>query len=301
MSAVLLPFGATGTIDEDGFAALVDRTVAAGLTPAVNMDTGYANLLDDKTRLAILDLTAALAGDGFAAGAFVADEPGAVFDVAAHRSAIEPIVARGGTPVLFQSHGLAGVPEEAVADAYRQITQDAPAWIAFELGQQFAPFGRIYELETYGALLGIESCIGAKHSSLHRSLEWERLALRDELRPGFHVFTGNDLAVDMVRYGSDYLLGLSACGPDLFARRDQWWRERDARVYELDDALGALGAFVFRDPVPAYKHDVAMFLTLRGWIDSDEAHPNAPRRPDSDRDVLTGLLERCLAAAGASA
>ena len=29
------------------------------------------------------------------------------------------------------------------------------------------------------------------------------------VRPEFHVFTGNDLAIDIVRYGSDWLLGLS--------------------------------------------------------------------------------------------
>ena len=81
----------------------------------------------------------------------------------------------------------------------------------------FAPFGAIYDLETYGGLLGVSACVGAKHSSLNRQLEWERIRLRDAIRPDFKVFTGNDLAIDMVIYGSDYLLGLSTFVPDLFA------------------------------------------------------------------------------------
>ena len=50
MSAVLLPFTADGAVDWHGFESLVARTVAAGLVPAVNMDTGYVQLLDADTR-----------------------------------------------------------------------------------------------------------------------------------------------------------------------------------------------------------------------------------------------------------
>jgi len=89
----------------------------------------------------------------------------------------------------------------------------------------FAPFGKIYSLEVYRGLLSIKSCIGAKHSSLSRDLEWQRLTLRDALRPEFHVFTGNDLAIDMVMYGSDYLLGLSTFAPDLFAAATLYGKE----------------------------------------------------------------------------
>jgi hypothetical protein len=141
-------------------------------------------------------------------------------------------------------------------------------------------------LEVYRGLLGISQCIGAKHSSLNRQLEWQRLLLRDELRPDFRVFTGHDLAIDMVMYGSDYLLGLSTFAPDLFAKRDALWAAGDPGFYELNDVLQYLGFFAFRNPVPAYKHSAAMFLHLRGWINSDNPHPHSPRRPDSDRAVL---------------
>ena len=52
MSAVLLPYTAAGAIDWPAVEAHVARTAAAGLTPAVNMDTGYVQLLADADKLA---------------------------------------------------------------------------------------------------------------------------------------------------------------------------------------------------------------------------------------------------------
>ena len=147
----------------------------------------------------------------------------------------------------------------------------------------FAPFGIIYSLDVYRDLLSIDRLIGSKHTSLNRELEWQRLILRDELRPDFHVFSGNDLAIDMVMYGSDYLLGLSTFAPDIFAQRDAAWAVGDPAFYELNDWLQYLGFLTFRPPVPAYKHSAAMFLKLRGLIDCDRTHPGSPERPASDR------------------
>jgi hypothetical protein len=96
----------------------------------------------------------------------------------------------------------------------------------------------------------------------------------------------------MVMYGSDYLLGLSTFAPDLFAQRDAYWAASDPRFYELNDLLQYLGHFAFRPPVPAYKHNAAQFLKLRGWIESDEPHPQAARRPDSDIPVLRDIAEQ---------
>jgi hypothetical protein len=118
------------------------------------------------------------------------------------------------------------------------------------------------------------------------------LELRDEVRPDFHVYTGNDLAIDMVMYGSDYLLGLSTFAPDLFAKRDAYWLAGDPRFYELNDVLQYLGFFAFRPPVPAYKHTAAMYLKLRGWIGCDDTHSQSPRRPASDREILATIYER---------
>ncbi len=293
ISAILLPFAADGSIDWPGFRAHVARTAAAGLTPAVNMDTGYVNLLDADTRLQVLDETRQVLGsEPFVAGAFVSDRPGSRFERDAYLRAIEPIQSRGGTPVVFQSYGLTAQADDDIVAAYVELGRHCPRFIGFELGTMFAPFGKIYSLNVVRGLLGVKACIGAKHSSLRRDLEWQRLALRDEVRPEFAIFTGNDLAIDMVMYGSDYLLGLSTFAPDLFARRDAFWAAGDPAFYELNDLLQYLGFFAFRSPVPAYKHSAAMFLHLRGWIASDRTHSQSPTRPESDRAILAEILAR---------
>jgi dihydrodipicolinate synthase/N-acetylneuraminate lyase len=293
ISAILLPFTPSGEIDWASFAAHCVRTAEAGLTPAVNMDTGFVNLLDEPTKLAVLDRTrAALGGRPFVAGAFVADRPGAPFDLNGYADAVEQIEKRGGTPVVFQSFGLTALPDAELIAAYEQIGRRCGGFIGFELGTMFAPFGKIYSPETYRELLGVRACLGAKHSSLSRELEWQRLALRDAVRPDFKVFTGNDLAIDMVTYGSDYLLGLSTFAPDVFAERDRCWETGDARFYQLNDVLQYLGFLAFRAPVPAYKHSAAMFLRLCGWIGCDATHPRNPTRPESDRELLRGIARQ---------
>jgi dihydrodipicolinate synthase/N-acetylneuraminate lyase len=297
ISAILLPFTESGDIDWDGFRAHVARTADAGLIPAVNMDTGYGNLLDDATRRRVLHETRSTLGKrDFVAGAFVSDQPGVAFSLDAYRRQIDMIHEVGATPVVCQSFGLSALPPNRVLEAYQAIARHCPKLIAFELGTAFAPFGKIYDLETYSGLLDIPQCIGAKHSSLNRMAEWQRLVLRNERRPDFHVFTGNDLGIDMIMYGSDYLLGLSTFAPDLFAKRDALWAERDPAYYELNDLLQYLGFFAFRLPVPAYKHSAAQFLKLRGWIECDATHPASPRRPVSDVAVLRDILERLTAA-----
>ena len=293
ISAVLLPFTDEGDVDWAGFASLLARTVEVGITPAVNMDTGYVQLLDPETRARVVEVAAAHAdGHGFVAGAFVADEAGAPFDLDAYLTAMQQIAALGGTPVVFPSHGLNGFDDAEWVGAHEQFAEHIDRFIGFELGAMFVPYGRIYSLDAYEGLLGIGACIGAKHSSLSRALEWDRLALRDRVRPDFHVFTGNDLAIDMVCYGSDYLLGLSAFAPEAFAERDRRWTDGDGGFHELNDLLQYLGFFAFRPPVPAYRHDAALFLSLRGRIGSDVTPPGAPRRPESDRAVLADIAER---------
>jgi dihydrodipicolinate synthase/N-acetylneuraminate lyase len=293
MSAILLPFEDGGGVDWLGFRTHVARTAAAGLTPAVNMDTGFGNLLDDATRrLVLAETRSTLGGGSFVAGAFVADRPGDACNLDAYRRAIDTIQEYEGLPILFQSHGLVSLPSDRLLDAYRALGRDCPRFLAFELSQAFAPFGAIYDLETYAGLLAIPACIGAKHSSLNRVLEWQRLKLRDARRPEFLVLTGNDLAIDMIMYGSDYLLGLSTFAPDAFARRDALWAAGDPTFYELNDLLQYLGFFTFRPPVPAYKHSAAQFLKLRGWINCEDTHPKSPQRPASDRDVLRDILAR---------
>src|SRR6185436_6813541 len=137
----------------------------------------------------------------------------------------------------------------------------------------FAPFGSIYSLDLFSQLLHIPGLLGLKHSSLDRLQEWQRLEIRDSIRPDFKLYTGNDLAIDMVMYGSDYLLGLSAFAPEAFGLRDRLWAAGSPHFYALNDVLQYLGTFAFRDPVPAYKHSAAQFLHLRGQIATPATHP----------------------------
>ena len=292
MSAVVLPFGPDHQVHWDDFDRHVQRTLDAGLIPAVNMDTGYVNLLDEATRAEVLRRTKQLTdGRRFVAGAFLADHPDAAFNADEYIRRMNDIEQAGGIPVIFQSYGLTQQTDAQIVAAYQALAKECDQLIGFELGTVFLPFGKIYSLDVYRELMQIPNCIGAKHSSLEREPEWQRLALRNQLRPDFMVLTGNDLAIDMVMYGSDYLLGLSSFAPDLFGKRDQMWEAGDPDFYQLNDVLQYLGFFGFRQPVGAYKHTCAQFLHLRKMISTDLTHPNALLRPETDVAILQEALE----------
>jgi dihydrodipicolinate synthase/N-acetylneuraminate lyase len=295
ISALLLPYQADGEPDWDAYAGCLAQTVAAGLQPAANMDTGYVHLLTPDERAEVLHVVGStLAGAPFVAGAFVEGQPaeGRADLVALYCAEAEPIRARGGTPILFQCSALTALPPAEIVAVYRDVAERVGPLLGFELGEMFAPFGQIYALDLFAELLQVPGLVGLKHSSLDRLLEWQRLDVRDRVRPDFKVYTGNDLAIDMVMYGSDYLLGLSAFAPEAFALRDRLWADGDARVYALNDVLQYLGAFAFRAPVPAYKHSAAQFLHLRGQIPTSETHPASPTRPDADVAILREISHR---------
>jgi dihydrodipicolinate synthase/N-acetylneuraminate lyase len=292
MSAVLLPFSDPRTPDLGSFAEHVRRTAEAGLVPAVNMDTGFGPTLDAGTRAELLTLARSTCEGTLVAGAHVVDAPGDPLDLDAHLAEVEAIQAAGALPIVFPSHGLAALDDDGIVEVLARIGEHCDAFLGFELSPAFHPAGRILSIEAYTAMVDLPTCIGAKHSSLQREPEWERLRVRDARRPGFMVLTGNDLAVDMVCYGSDYLLGISTFAPDLFAARDRMWEVGDPAFHQLNDDLQYLGRFTFRRPVPAYKHSAAQFLRLRGWIPSDHTQAGAPERPASDLPILAELADR---------
>ncbi|MCC6179784.1 MAG: dihydrodipicolinate synthase family protein [Chloroflexi bacterium] len=303
ISANLLPYDTRGRPAWDAFAVCLAETASAGLTPAVNMDTGYVNLLTADERTQTLTVAAeTLRGKRFVAGAFLAPDhdsagsPGVTSLIDRYCRAADTIRTAGGTPIVFQCAALTALGDREVAAVYRGVAERSGPILGFELGTMFAPFGRIYSLDLFADLLQIPGLVGIKHSSLDRRLEWQRLALRDKIRPDFKLYTGNDLGIDMVMYGSDYLLGLSAFAPDAFALRDRLWAAGDGRFFELNDVLQYLGAFAFRPPVPAYKHSAAQFLHLRGRIPNPSAHPASPTRPESDVAVLREISARLDAA-----
>src|SRR4051812_22661750 len=108
MSAILVPFDPAGHIHWPALQGHLGRTAGAGPLPAVNMDTGYVQLLDEAARGRVLALARATSSHpaGFVAGAFVLDAPGASFDATALAEAASAVAAQGGTPVVFPSYGL---------------------------------------------------------------------------------------------------------------------------------------------------------------------------------------------------
>src|SRR5260370_22208173 len=213
----LLPFGSDGCVVVEAFQRHLADTQRAGLMNAVNMDNGYVNYLDHAQKEEVLRWTRAALGSNvpFVAGAYIEGQsdngPG---DVAAlYRREMERIVALGGIPILFQTTRLHGKSAEEKAAAYREICRGFPRVLAFELGPMFAPNGEIFDEETVRRLMDIPELAGMKHSSLDRMVELGRLALRDEHRPEFQIYTGNDLGINMIEYGSDYLLCLAAIAP----------------------------------------------------------------------------------------
>src|SRR5215510_6302334 len=264
ISAALLPFAADGGVAVAAFQEHLARTDRAGLVNAVNMDTGYVNYLSEAEKGEVLRWTReALNKDAaFVAGAYIEGLDGDVVQL--YRREKDRIVAHGGIPILFQTQRLHGKPPQEKAAVYQAVCKGYDQVLAFELGAMFAPNGEIFDQETVRRLMDIPELKGMKHSSLDRMVELERLALRDQHRPDFRIYTGNDLGIDMIEYGSDYLLGLATFAPEKLAERDRLWKTGNLDYYALSDALQYLGNVAFRDPVPAYKHSAAVFLDLVG-------------------------------------
>ena len=205
---------------------------------------------------------------------------------------MDAIVKMGGIPILFQTTRLHGkTPKEKVA-TYQTACHGYPDVLGFELGRMFAPNGEIFDAHTVQGLMDIPELKGMKHSSLDRLVELDRLTLRDARRPDFRIYTGNDLGINMIEYGSDYLLGLATFAPEEFAERDRLWKTGDPAYYALSDALQYLGNVAFREPVPAYKHSAAAFLHLTGRIPTMRTHPRSPERPSWEPEILRSCAER---------
>jgi 4-hydroxy-tetrahydrodipicolinate synthase len=292
IAAALLPYEANGRVATAAFQRHLVATHRAGLMNAVNMDTGYVNYLSDVEKLEVLEWTREALGKDvpFVAGAYIEGRGGDV--VSLYREQMDAVVGMGGIPILFQTTRLHGKTSKEKVAAYQAACRGYAHVLGFELGRMFAANGEIFDTDTVLGLMDIPELKGIKHSSLDRLVELDRLELRDARRPDFHIYTGNDLGIDMIEYGSDYLLGLATFAPEKFAERDRLWKTGDAAYYTLSDALQYLGSVAFRDPVPAYKHSAAAFLHLTGRIPSMRTHPKSPERPAWEPEILRSCAQR---------
>ena len=292
IAAALLPFETNGRVAVEAFQNHLHATHRAGLMNAVNMDTGHVNLLSEAEKLDVLRWTRETLGGNvpFVAGAYIEGQDGDV--VTLYRKQMDVIVAHDGIPILFQTNRLHGKPSAEKAAMYAAACHGYSQVLAFELGPMFAPNGEIFDDETIRRLMDIPEIKGMKHSSLDRLTELTRLELRDAQRSDFRIYTGNDLGIDMIEYGSDYLLGLATFAPERFAERDRLWATGDPAYYALSDSLQYLGNIAFRDPVPAYKHSAAVFLHLTGRIPTSLTHPKSPKRPEWEAEVLRDCARR---------
>ena len=292
IGAALLPFESDGRIAVESFQRHLLATHRAGLMNAVNMDTGYVNYLTEDEKKSVLRWTREALGENvpFVASAYIEGLKGDT--VSLYRQQIEAIATVGGTPIIFQTGRLKGVPGAELAATYQAVCRGFGPVLAFELGSMFAPNGEILSSETVARIMDIPEIVGLKHSSLDRMVELQRIALRDQRRPEFRIYTGNDLGIDMIEYGSDYLLGLATFAPERFAERDRFWERNDPAYYALADALQYLGNVAFRDPIPAYKHSAAVYLHLSGRIPTSETHPRNPRRPSWESEILQDCARR---------
>jgi dihydrodipicolinate synthase/N-acetylneuraminate lyase len=292
IAAALLPFESDGGVAVDAFQRHLLTTHRAGLTNAVNMDTGYVNFLSEAEKISVLRWTREALGKDvpFVAGAYIDGQAGEA--VALYREQMDLIADFGGTSILFQTSQLHGKAAAEKAAVYQEACRGYPRVLAFELGQMFAPNGEIFDDETIRRLMDIPEIQGIKHSSLNRLIELQRLAFRDAYRPDFRIYTGNDLGINMIEYGSDYLLGLATFAPEKFAERDHFWETADPAYFALSDALQHLGNVAFREPVPAYKHSAAVFLHLTGKIPTDRTHPKNTRRPFWEPEIMSDCVRR---------
>lgn len=292
ISAALLPFEADGRVAIAAFQRHLVATHRAGLLNAVNMDTGYVNYLSDAEKLDVLGWSREALGKdvAFVAGAYIEGRHGEV--VPLYREQMDAIVKMGGIPILFQTARLHGKTSKEKVAAYQAACHGYPHVLGFELGRMFAPNGEVFDADTVQGLMDIPELKGIKHSSLNRLVELERLTLRDARRPDFRIYTGNDLGINMIEYGSDYLLGLATFAPEKFAERDRLWQTGDPAYYALSDALQYLGNVAFREPVPAYKHSAATFLHLTGRIPTMLTHSKSPVRPSWEPEILRSCAQR---------
>jgi hypothetical protein len=281
IAAVLLPYTPAGAVDRAAFERHVTRTRDAGLDVAVNMDTGFGDLLTPAERDAVLDATRAALGPGprFYAGAFAL---GAADPRAAYRYAIAASSDAVPCRQIVQCHAMRAMEPAEKAALYADVARaTAQGALAFELSPR-CPHGEIWDDESFERLLDVPQLI-TPISVADRALELRRLATRTRAWPSWRVYTSTTRHRPR-RIRQHHLLGLATFAPERFAERDAAPPpgRRLPRAQRRAQHLGNVG---FRaDPrLPAPRRAVPPDHRRPA---SDAIHRRAPRRPAADRALL---------------
>jgi hypothetical protein len=283
--------GPSGRLDLAGLAARLEATFAAGLTPAVNLFAGSVDLLGLDDRIDVLSTAAGVArGRRFIAGTSPADDAAPL--AIRYGRAVEVVARQGGTPVLLPIAELEALDGDALAHLWRQATSGHRGVLALEIAADFGLPGTIHGPEVITRLLDVPSLGGLVHASLDRGTEWARIEMRDVGRPEFRIYSGHECALDMVAYGSDYLLGTAGCAPDAFAARDRLWRAGEPRAFALNDVLQYLGTLLHRAPLAGARHAALQWLHARGLVRDAAPWAGAERRPETDVPLYRDIAAR---------
>ena len=291
--AAALPvwLGAAGRLDLSGLAARLQETFAAGLTPAVNLFGGSADRLGHEQRVDVLTTAAGVArGRRFIAGTMPTED--AMPLAVRYGRAVDAVVRQGGIPLLLPIRELAALDGDALAHLWRQATAGHRGVLVIEMAPVFGAPAPLYTPDVVTRILDIASLGGLVHASLDRGTEWARVEARDVARPDFRIYSGHERALDMVAYGSDYLLATAGCAPEAFAARDRAWRQGAPIGFELNDALQALATVLHRDPIDGARHGALQWLHVRGLVEHASPVPGITLRPDSDVELYRELRTR---------
>ena len=294
--AAALPvwLGASGRLDLSGFAARLQETFAAGLTPAVNLFAGSGDRLGHEQRVDVLATAAGVArGRRFIAGTTPTEDAAPL--AVRYGRAVDAVVRQGGVPLLLPIRELTALDGDALAHLWRQATSGHRGVLVIEMASDFGAPAPLYTADVVTRILDIASLGGLVHASLDRGTEWARVEARDVARPEFRIYSGNERALDMVAYGSDYLLGSAGCAPEAFAVRDRAWRQGAPVGFALNDLLQALATLLHRHPIDGARHGALQWLQVRGLVEHASPVPGLTLRPDSDLDLYREIHARLAA------
>jgi hypothetical protein len=284
---------ASGRLDLPGLAVRLQETLAAGLTPAVNLFGGSVDRLGLEQRMDVLATAAGVArGRRFIAGTLPTEDAAPL--AARYGRAVDAVVRQGGTPLLLPIRELATLDGDGLAHLWRQATAGHRGVLVIEMAAAFGAPAPLYAADVVPRILDIASLGGLVHASLDRGAEWARVEARDVARPDFRIYSGHERALDMVAYGSDYLLATAGCAPEAFAARDRAWRQGAPVGFELNDALQALSALLYRAPIDGARHGALQWLQARDVAGPGASPvPGIAKRPESDlalyREIHTRL------------